>query len=69
MEGPACGPGSPRRANSLRKASESCLSLAGMFTALLSVHLSFQLGHNGGGGRFGFRETGFDLREGCAKLF
>ena len=71
MEGPACGPGSPRRANPLRKASGSCLSLARMSTALLSVHSGFQLGHNGGGGgcRFGFRETGFDSREGCAKLF
>ena len=28
MEGPAWGPGSPRRANPLRKASGSCLSLA-----------------------------------------
>ena len=72
MEGPACGPGSPRRANPLRKASGSCLSLVRMSTALLSVHSGFQLGYNGGGGgrcRFGLRETWFDLREGYAKLF
>ena len=72
MEGPACDPGSPRRANPLRKASGSCLSLARMSTALLSVHSGFQLGYNGGGGvgcRFGLRETWFDLREGWAKLF
>ena len=49
MEGPACGPGSPRRAHPLRKASGSCLSLARMSTALLSVHKGFQLGYNGGG--------------------
>ena len=69
MEGPACGPGSPRRASPLRKTSGSCLSLARMSTALLSVHSGFQLGYNGGGCRFGLRETWFDLREGCAKLF
>ena len=50
MEGAACGPGSPRRANPLRKASGSCLSLARMSTALLSVHSGFQLGYNGAGG-------------------
>ena len=38
------------RANPLRKASGSCLSLAKMSTALLSVHSGFQLGYNGGGG-------------------
>ena len=71
MEGPACGPESPRRANPLRKASGSCLSLARMSTALLSVHSGFQLGYNGGGVgcRFGLRETWFDIRGGCAKLF
>ena len=70
MEGPACGLGSPRRANPLRKASGSCLSLARMSTALLSVHSGFELGYNEGGGGcgFGLRETWFDLREGCAKL-
>ena len=50
MEGPACQPGSTRRANPLRKASGSCLSLARMSTALLSVHSGFQLGYNGEGG-------------------
>ena len=79
MKGPACGPGSPCRANPLRKASGSCLSLARMSTALLSavpqVFNSATMG-GGGGGRFGLRktwfglrETWFDLREGCAKLF
>ena len=71
MEGPACGPGSPRRANPLRFASGCRLSLPWMSTAMLSVHSAFQLGYNGGGVgcRFGLRETWFDLREGCAKLF
>ena len=57
--------------SSAAQASGSCLSLARMSTALLSGHSGFQLGYNGGEGgcRFGLRETWFDLREGCAKLF
>ena len=57
--------------SSAAQVSGSYLSLARMSTALLSVHSGFQPGYNGGGVgcRFGLRETWFDLREGCAKLF